>query len=113
VTDRIRRPLVHRPAPAEYPDGASPVERQTLDRIREEMSMTTPIVAPTAKTPILQDKRLWLSVGTILSLLISSVLKIEINPEIIAAIITTVVVYITGSATKEASVAKALVSKQD
>lgn len=61
-----------------------------------------------AKTPVLEDKRFFISVGTILSLLIAKFFKVELSPELLASIVTVVVGYITNSALKEAKVAQAL-----
>lgn len=66
--------------------------------------METPVI----KTPVLQDKRLWLSIATILAVLASSFLGWQIAPESLAAVIMTVVGYVTSSAAKEAAVAKAV-----
>ena len=65
-----------------------------------------------AKTPALHDKRLWLAVGTIVSLLLAAFLKIQVEAEMLATIALTVVGYITNSAMKEAAVAKAVVAAE-
>lgn len=65
---------------------------------------------PTAKTPVLADKRLWLSVATILSLLLSRFLKIELDPEMLATLAVLVLGYVTNSAVKEAAVSKAQIA---
>lgn len=62
-----------------------------------------------AKTPVLQDKHLWLSVGSVLSLLAAKYLKIEIGPDLIAGIVTIVVGYITNSKLKEGKISAALI----
>lgn len=61
-----------------------------------------------AKTPILQDKRLFMAIGTILSLIIASVFKVELSPELLASVVTVAVGYITNSALKEKAVAIAI-----
>lgn len=59
------------------------------------------------RTPIHQDKRFMLSAGTILSLLLARYLGVHLEPELLVTIATVVVGHITGSAAKEAAVAKA------
>jgi|GEM_PF-3344741 len=63
-----------------------------------------------AKTPVFQDKRFWLAVSTVAALLVSNFLGKDLEPELLATIAMTVVGFITASATKEASVSKALVA---
>ncbi len=58
------------------------------------------------KTPISQDKRLFLAVGTVIALLVSRYLGITLDPALLATIAATVIGYITNSAIKEASIAK-------
>lgn len=65
---------------------------------------------PTAKTPVLADKRLWLSVATIVSLLVARFLKVTLDPELLATLAVLVLGYITNSAVKEAAVAKAQIA---
>lgn len=65
-----------------------------------------------AKTPVLQDKRFWLSVCTALSILLANVFGIDLSAETLAAIVTVIVSTIGASAAKEASVTKALVNPQ-
>jgi hypothetical protein len=58
-----------------------------------------------AKTPVLADKRLWVSVGTVISLLVSRYLGVALDPELLATVALVVVGYVTNSAMKEAKVA--------
>jgi hypothetical protein len=74
-----------------------------------EKSMSDPVLQP--KTPVLQDKRLALAIATVISLLLASFLKVEIPAETIAGVVAVVLGFIATSATKEASVAKAVASQ--
>lgn len=62
-----------------------------------------------AKTPALADKHLWLSVGSVVSILVAKYLKIEIGPDVLATIAGIVVGYITNSKLKEGKVSAALI----
>jgi hypothetical protein len=69
----------------------------------------TPAPAPiTPKTPVLADKRLWLSVATVASLLLARYTGLTLDPELLATVAVIVVGYITNSAVKEARVASAV-----
>lgn len=57
---------------------------------------------PDAKTPVLQDKRLWTAIGTVLSLLLAKYLKLELDPTLLATIGGVVATYLASSAHKEA-----------
>jgi hypothetical protein len=74
----------------------------------KEQPMATEV---TVKTPVLADKRLWLAVATVASLLVAKVFGITLDPELLATIAVTVVGYITNSAVKEARVASAVAHK--
>jgi len=62
-----------------------------------------------AKTPALEDKHLWLSIGGVLSILLAKYLKIEIDAATLATIGGIIVGYITNSKLKEAKVSTALI----
>lgn len=64
----------------------------------------------TARTPILQDKRLFLAAGAILSLVLSRLLNVDLSSEYIAGIVGTVMAYVIPSAAKEAQVSRALIA---
>lgn len=68
---------------------------------------------PVAKTPPLKDKRLWLSVGTIVALLVTHFTGKDLDPELLATIAALVVGYIVPSSMKEASVAKSIARGQE
>ena len=60
-----------------------------------------------SKTPITQDKRLFVSVGGVIAVLASKYLGIELDPADLATIAAIVIGYVTNSAVKEAKVAGA------
>jgi hypothetical protein len=57
------------------------------------------------KTPLLSDKRMWVSVATVLSILVAKFLGVELDPESLAAVAVIVVGWVTNSANREAKVA--------
>ena len=59
------------------------------------------------KTPVLQDKRLFVTVGAVISVLVSRYLGIDLQPEDLATIALLVVGWVTNSAVREAKVAGA------
>ncbi len=62
------------------------------------------------KTPISQDKRLFVAVGTVIALLLARFANVQLDPELLATIALVVVGYIVPSAVKEAQVAKATIA---
>lgn len=60
------------------------------------------------KTAVLQDKRLWVSILTVIALLLSTFFGVELNTELLATIATIIVSFVTNSAIKEARVASAM-----
>ncbi len=58
-----------------------------------------------AKTPLLQDKRMFVTVATVASLLVARYFGIQLEPELLATIGLTVIGWVTNSAMREAKVA--------
>jgi hypothetical protein len=91
------------------PLNLTPAERQAAtDRKAEAVTDPVTPVPVVAKTPVLSDKRLITVIVTSICLFASAVFKLELPVEIVTAIVTLVLGWVTNSAMKEAAVAKSL-----